>query len=192
MVHAVHRLLALRSVTQAPSPAPAIEIRSPAPVASPQGAAASISDSSAHVKVEASLEPASAAPGDTVTVTATLRIDEGWHVNANPASADFLIATVVDVRSITPPGATDASKVEVVEVTYPKPTTLKAAGLGAEAINVYGVTAQVTARVRLPKEAASGTTIPLRVLAKFQACSDAGVCLMPAEWSGEVRVSVKP
>lgn len=47
-------------------------------------------------------------------------------------------------------------------------------------------------RVRLPKEAPSGTTIPLRVLAKFQACSDAGVCLMPAEWSGEVSVSVKP
>src|SRR5262249_29427387 len=128
-----------------------------------------------------------------VTVTATLTMDDGWHISANPASADFLIATVVEVRDGRPASSRAAGSpaVEVVEVVYPAPTTLRGRGLGAEPINVYGGAARALVRVRLPEDAAPGTTLPLRVLAKFQACSDRGVCLAPAEWTGEASIAVK-
>jgi len=196
MVHALERLLATAPGAALSGGAPAININAPAPP-SPSvtpGAATganAVTDSSAHVKAAVSVEPSSASPGETVTVTVALRIDDGWHINANPASADFLVATVIDVRSAAPPGTANATALEVSDITYPKPSTLKAEGLGNDAISVYGGTARITARVRVPKDAMPGTTIPLRVLAKFQSCSDAGVCLMPADWTGEVVVTVK-
>ncbi len=75
-------------------------------------------------------------------------------------------------------------------MSYPAPSKLKAQGLGADAINVYGGTARVKVTVRLPKDTKPGETIPLRVLATFQACSDDGVCLAPSEWSGETSIRV--
>ena len=190
MVHALQRLLAtpMPSGTEPTAAVPAsIEIKVPSSAAS----AIPITDSSAHVKVEVNIEPASASPGESVTVTVTLRIDDGWHINANPASADFLVATVVAVRSATAPDTADAPILEVSDITYPKPTTIKIEGLGVNLISVYGGSARITATVRVPKDATPSTTIPLRVLAKFQSCSDAGVCLMPADWTGEVVVNVK-
>mgnify|MGYP001305520336 FL=1 len=190
MVHALDRFLAMPAVSAiAPeaASAPAVEIKAP-PTPS---AAATISDSSAHVKIETSVEPRSAAPGDTVTITATFGIDNGWHINANPAPADFLIATVVDVRPIASPGTAVGPKIGVVEVAYPTPSTLTIAGIGADSINVYRGLARVAATFRLPMDAVPGTTIPLRVLAKFQACSDAGVCLAPAEWTAEASIAVR-
>jgi len=196
MVHALERFLAAAPVAAPSGGAPAININAPAPPSpsvtpgAAEGANA-VTDSSAHVKVAVSVEPSSASPGETVTVTVTLRIDDGWHINANPASADFLVATVIDVRSAAPPGTANATALEVSDITYPKPSTLKAEELGNDAISVYGGTARIIASVRVPKDATPGTTIPLRVLAKFQSCSDAGVCLMPADWTGEVVVTVK-
>ena len=190
MIHALARSLmmpAAPTTTPAAASAPAIEIKAP-PTPSDT---ATINDSSAHVRIEASVEPAAAAPGDTVTISAAFRIDDGWHINANPASAEFLIATVVDVRAIAPPGVTEGPKIGIVEIAYPKPSTLKVEGLGTESINVYGGTAHITATFRLPTDAVAGSTIPLRVLARFQACSDAGVCLAPAEWTGEVSIAVR-
>lgn len=190
MVHALARFVALPPVMTEPPASRAIEIKGPPSDMADSGATA-IADSSAHVKVEAGVEPGSALPGETVTVTVTLRIDDGWHVNANPASADFLIATVVDVRAVGPAGADRAPAIEVADIAYPEASRLKADGRGADAIDVYGGAARVTVKVRLPRDATPGAATPLRVLAKFQACSDAGVCLIPAEWSGELSVGVK-
>ena len=48
--------------------------------------------------------------GMTVRAAVEIRVGRGFHVNANPASEDFLIATQVSV---------DAPGVEVVRVFYP-------------------------------------------------------------------------
>lgn len=179
MAHAVQRFLVLPHETGEAEGEDPIEFETDP----------SVSDSSAHVKVRASVKPSAAEPGETVTVTVALAVSEGWHINAQPSSADFLIATVVDVRPMVP-GAPD---VEVIETRYPKPKRLKTEGLGGgglETIDVYSGTTPITMTIRLPNNAAPGTTLPLRVLAKFQACSDTGTCLIPAEWSDEVRVRV--
>ncbi|MGD9791214.1 MAG: DUF255 domain-containing protein [Phycisphaerales bacterium] len=196
MIHALHRFLAtLVAPVTSPAAHAAVAIKASSTPALP-GAASATNDSSSHVQIDASVNPvggtqASASPGEAVTVTATFHIDNDWHINANPASAEFLIATVVDVRAIAPPGATEGPKIGVVDVTYPKPTTLKVEGLGAESISVYVGTVRISATFRIPTDAVPGSTIPLRVLAKFQACSDAGVCLAPAEWTAEMSVAVR-
>jgi hypothetical protein len=192
MIHAVQRLFASATDGASSGKSASVGVNAPTVPASGAGVPSkAATDSLSHVGPAAIVEPASAAPGEAVTVTITLRIDDGWHVNANPASADFLVPTSVDVRPATTPGADNSRTLDVSDVTYPKPSKLKAADLGVDEISVYGGTARITARVRVPKDAAPGSTLPLRVLARFQACSDAGVCLMPAEWAGDVVVHVK-
>jgi len=189
MIHAVQRSLVLDAAGDAASPAITINGVAPGDRAD---APADATESSAHVKASATVEPASVAPGDEFTVTVTLVVDDGWHINANPASADFLIATAVDVRPAELPAAGTPGPIEVVRVTYPAPRKVKAEGLGADEIAVYGGAAPVKVTVRLGKDAKPGATIPLRVLATFQACADDGVCLRPSEWSGETSIRVSP
>ena len=50
------------------------------------------------VTASATLFPADAKPGDECELIVTLDIKDGWHVNANPAGAPFLIPTQVEVH----------------------------------------------------------------------------------------------
>jgi uncharacterized membrane protein YdjX (TVP38/TMEM64 family) len=128
-------------------------------------------------------------PMEWAMLAVGLTVFEGWHVHAQPSSADFLIATVVDVRPMSP-GAPD---VEVIETSYPKPKKPKVEGLGgggSETSDVYSGTTAIKMASRIPSNAVPGTTHSRRVLANFQACSDTGTCLQPAEWSDEVSIRV--
>jgi uncharacterized protein YyaL (SSP411 family) len=105
--------------------------------------------------------------GKGPALVAELELAEGWHVNANPASLDFLIPTTLVAR-LRDGGALSAP-------TYPAAKTLETP-LGPFA--VYGNAAQI--RSELPAE--SGTeraprTLDLRLRA--QACNDTGTCLPP-------------
>jgi uncharacterized protein len=98
-------------------------------------------DSAAHVKAAA--QGASHADHDDIIVT--LSIDPSYHVNANPASADYLMPTVVTV-----PGAPDA------KIAYPEGQIFKPKFL-SEGISVYD--GSVDIRVEMPK----GRLAPRRV-----------------------------
>lgn len=187
MVHALHRWLTMTGGATAQD----VQAGRGAGPASASPAAAGPTDSLAHVKLEASVEPTTAAAGETVTVTVTLRIDDGWHVNSHPASAEFLIPTTLDVRAAAPGGKGVVPDLDLVDVKYPAASKLKAEGLGTGEINVYSGVARLIATVRLPKDAPAGKPFVLRVLTTLQACSDKGVCLTPAEWTGEVVVDVR-
>ena len=117
-------------------------------------------DSAAHVKATA--KGASHADHDEILVT--LSIDPSYHVNANPASADYLEPTAV-----TLPGTPDA------KITYPAGQIFKPK-FSPEGISVYE--GSVTIKVELPKgRLASLANAPLRL--EVQACSDR-ICLPPA------------
>jgi uncharacterized protein YyaL (SSP411 family) len=120
-------------------------------------------DSAAHVKATA--HGASLADHDEVIVTLT--IDPGYHINANPASADYLIPTAVTIADVSndriayPPG----------QIFKPKFTP--------EGISVYE--RSVTISAELPKGGlASVANAPLRI--EVQACTDQ-LCLPPATLS---------
>ena len=117
-------------------------------------------DSAAHVKAVA--QGASQADHDEILVT--LSIDPGYHVNANPASIDYLIPTVVMI-----PDVPDA------KITYPAGQAFKPK-FSPEGISVYEGSVAIMAE--LPKGGlASAAARPLSV--GVQACT-AQICLPPA------------
>jgi uncharacterized protein YyaL (SSP411 family) len=120
-------------------------------------------DSAAHVRAAA--HGASHADHDEIVVT--LIIDPGYHVNANPTSADYLMPTVVTI-----PGAPDA------KIAYPPGQVFKPK-FSPEGISVYE--GSVTIRAELPKGGLGPTTnTPLQI--EVQACTTQ-ICLPPASLS---------
>jgi hypothetical protein len=126
----------------------------------PVEAKAAVLDSAAHVKAAA--KGASLADHDEILVT--LAIDPGYHVNANPASIDYLIPTVVTI-----PSAPDA------KITYPAGQIFKPK-FSPEGISVYEGSVEITAA--LPKgRLASAAHAALRI--EVQACTEQ-ICLPPS------------
>jgi hypothetical protein len=119
-------------------------------------------ETKAYVKVGVS-EPQR--EGNSLTVTAVLDIAQGWHINANPASLDFLIPTSVDVRE-------DSGKAEV-KPAYPDARAMTTP-LGE--FKVYEGKVSIPVKVTLP-----GSAENLRLLVRAQACKDT-TCLAPSDW----------
>jgi uncharacterized protein len=123
-------------------------------------------DSAAHVKAAAQ----GAAHADHDEILVTLTIDPGYHLNANPASIDYLIPTVVTV-----PSAPDA------KITYPAGQVFKPK-FSPEGISVYEGSVEI--RAELPKgRLTSAANAPLRI--DVQACT-AQICLPPATLTASV------
>jgi uncharacterized protein YyaL (SSP411 family) len=129
-------------------------------------AATSLLDSAAHVKVTS--HTTSEANHDLIEIT--LSIDPGYHINANPASLDYLIPTTVSV-----PGAAQA------KISYPQGMLFQPKFL-SEGLSVFEGT--VTINVELPRGAPeSKDSLPIEI--EVQACTDE-ICLPPA------TISVRP
>ena len=126
-------------------------------------------ETKAYIKVSVS-EPKR--EGNSLTVTAVLDITEGWHINANPASLDFLIPTSIDVRE-------DSGKAEV-KPAYPDARAM-ATPLGD--IKVYEGEVSIPVQVTLP-----GSTENLRLLVRAQACKGT-TCLTPSDWIIPVKLT---
>lgn len=126
-------------------------------------------DSADHVRVSAKTQrdPASA------TVIVTLTIDEGYHVNANPASLDYLIPTTVQFAGVLPE-----------RVEYPAPVSFKP-DFADEALDVYEGTPTVLAI--FPPGAFHGMTA-IRGTVTVQACNDQ-ICLPPSDLQVSVSLS---
>jgi len=98
-----------------------------------------------------------------------LTIEEGWHVNANPASMEFLIPTEVTLHVDGRPVAIDPR--------YPAPTDRFATPLGEEPIAVYE--SGVVIHADVAADAGLEGAVP-RARVRLQACNDEGRCLPPA------------
>jgi uncharacterized protein len=119
--------------------------------------------------VKAAAQGAAHADHDEILVTLT--IDPGYHLNANPASIDYLIPTVVTV-----PSAPDA------KITYPAGQVFKPK-FSPEGISVYEGSVEI--RAELPKgRLTSAASTPLRI--EVQACT-AQICLPPATLTASVN-----
>jgi uncharacterized protein len=102
---------------------------------------------------------------DQNQVTVTLRIDPGYHVNANPASQKDLIPTTLIFDGPQPR-----------QVVYPPPTRFQPK-FTDEAIDVYQGTVSIIA---IFPQGALSPTVRLRGTLLAQACTDE-ICLPPAE-----------
>jgi uncharacterized protein YyaL (SSP411 family) len=120
----------------------------------------SILDSAAHVKATARSE--SLPDHDEIVITLT--IDPGYHINANPASADYLIPTTVKL-----PGIDNAT------INYPSGQIFKPKFL-PEGISVYQGSLPI--KIELPHGGlVSARRSPLSI--EVQACTQE-LCLPPA------------
>ncbi|MGZ5029917.1 MAG: DUF255 domain-containing protein [Methylobacter sp.] len=157
--HMVHALLRLNRLTSAARAA-----QQPGEAVTGQQAM----ETKAYVQVSV-LEPTR--EGKSLTVTAVLDIAQGWHINANPASLDFLIPTSVDVRE-------DSGKADVKQA-YPEARVMTTL-LGD--INVYEGKVSIPVQVTLPNHIEN-----LRLLVRAQACKEAA-CLAPSDWVIPVKL----
>lgn len=104
-------------------------------------------------------------------ITVLLHIKDGWHVNANPASLPFLIATAVEAH------AADASI--PLQVKYP-PGRDSGIRLDGKSIMVFDDNVSITAYApaaqlkRLSPDEFADVTVTV------QSCSDQGICLPPS------------
>ncbi|MES1930942.1 putative Thiol:disulfide interchange protein DsbD [Salinisphaera dokdonensis CL-ES53] len=125
--------------------------------------------SAAHVDLDASRE------GDTIQIA--LDIVSKWHINANPASFDFLIPTDIKVFA--------NGVLLSTELAYPPGDELDV-GL-EDPIRVYSGKVKLIAAL----DKVADNDIPT-VQAVVQACNDSGLCLPPSTLSTSIPSTVNP
>lgn len=101
-------------------------------------------------------------------VAITLRIDGGFHINANPASLPYLIPTSLSFAGVTP-----------YRIDYPPSVRFKPK-FSDEPLDVYEGTVTITAS--FAKGALDGGAPAFHATVTAQACTDQ-ICLPPADLS---------
>jgi thiol:disulfide interchange protein DsbD len=107
--------------------------------------------------------------GETADLTVTIRIADGWHINAKDPGPAFLIPTSVELD--VPPG------VRVEEVRYPEPVRRRIALGGGTDLALYEKTVSFASRVHYD----TLVETPREVIAvvRYQACTEE-LCLRPS------------
>jgi thioredoxin:protein disulfide reductase len=111
----------------------------------------------------------------------TIRVRDGWHVNANPAAGEYAIATEV---TLAPTGGVTAGV-----AIYP-PGRQQKLSFEEKPLLVYDHEVEV----RVPVVVVAGTargTVQVKGEVGFQACNDQ-VCLPPAKVAFELALTVGP
>ncbi len=130
------------------------------------------------VQVEVVLSKEQVVEGESFQVDVRVKIADGWHINANHASLDFLVPT--EVQSEGP--------VEILSVDYPVPANVSL-GFAAESLSVFTGEVMLRARVKVkPQEILKGTS-DLAVVLQYQAC-DERRCLSPVKQRLALPVSI--
>lgn len=130
--------------------------------------------------VEARAPKVTVRAGATAEVTVTLKVLDTWHINANPAANEDMIATAV---------ALDAGPgISVKAAAYPPPKIAKLA-FDDEPMLVWDGETTIRIPVAVAPNAPNGERT-LTGTVMFQACND-NVCLAPARVPFEVVVAVE-
>ncbi|MCA1619055.1 MAG: protein-disulfide reductase DsbD N-terminal domain-containing protein [Acidobacteria bacterium] len=129
--------------------------------------------------VTATVEEAQLAAGGAGEATVRIDIAQGYHVQANPASDKFYVAT--ELRAEPQEGLTPGKPV------YPPGRSLKL-GFSDKPLSVY----EGSVRIKLPLRADAGASKgrrTLRAKVRVQPCNDEA-CLQPREIDAPIPVTV--
>ena len=110
----------------------------------------------------------SVSPGETAESQITVTVKNGYHVQANPASESYLIATKLEVKP--------AEGIETSSPIYPKGQPYKLEGTD-KPLSTYEKNFVIKVPLKANKDAAAGTRT-LQGTLHYQAC-DAHTCLFP-------------
>ena len=116
------------------------------------------------VKASASIRSAGAIqPAKPFNIEVRLTIAEGWHINANPASQEFLIPTTV---SLNP-----SAEVEVLSIDYPKGKPMRF-DYTNQLLSVYDDQITIRMQLALKSNKRHEAAFPLDLDIHYQACDD--------------------
>ncbi|MCA9076672.1 MAG: DUF255 domain-containing protein [Planctomycetaceae bacterium] len=127
-------------------------------------------DQDAKVDAKAYLSVDQLPAGGTAEVAVALKIKRDWHINANPASDDFLIPTELKLDS--------RQELKLSDVVYPKGHDFRMSGFD-DTIAVYEKLVIFKGKISVP-EAAAGKTDEVKLTVHYQACNDRN-CLRPTD-----------
>jgi DsbC/DsbD-like thiol-disulfide interchange protein len=123
-----------------------------------------------QVKIEAHLSVDRLPAGGKCQILIRLTVQPGWHIHANPASSDELVATEVEFKG--------KQGTKLTNVKYPKGKSIKLENLDAP-ISAYEGKADIRGVLEIPSSAA-GQAEEMEITVKYQACNDEK-CLFPTK-----------
>jgi len=112
---------------------------------------------------------------DDDEIVVTLEIEKGYHINANPASFDFLIPTSVAFGALSPHA-----------IRYPSPIAFQSR-FAPDRLNVYEGTVRITASF---EKGTLNDLQKLRASLSAQACTET-VCLPPSQIAFTITVEAR-
>ena len=131
------------------------------------------------VTVEAA--PVEINSGASTEANVRLKVDDGYHINANPASFPYLIATQLDVPT--------ADGLSAAKITYPQPLIRKFSFSPDAPLAVYEHEVDLKVTLLADASARQGqTSIPAKL--RIQACDDQ-VCYPPGTIDVWIPVTVR-
>ena len=125
-------------------------------------------------------QEATLAPGESGEMLLLVRIQHGYHVNANPPSQPYLKATELELKP--------ADGISVDFVTYPDPL-IRTFSFSETPLKVYEGDTQLKVRLKADKNVAPGKH-NLAAKLRVQACDDK-VCYAPGALDLVVPVNIK-
>jgi hypothetical protein len=130
--------------------------------------------------VKVTAEPVEIVSGQSNEVVVKINTQSGYHINANPASFEYLKATELDLQ--------DTPELTVDYIHYPNPQ-VKKFSFSEQALRVYEGETQVKVMLNAEKAAPKG---PRAMPAKLnvQACDDK-VCYPPGSIDVSLPVTIK-
>ena len=131
--------------------------------------------------VKANPQEVTMAAGESGDAVVRLKITDGYHVNANPATFSYLIATKLEL--------TPADGIAVEFITYPDPVTRTFSFSPEKPLAVYEGETILKARLKADKASKPGTH-NLSAKLRVQACDDK-VCYAPGAIDLAVPVNIK-
>jgi thiol:disulfide interchange protein DsbD len=130
--------------------------------------------------VHATAKPAEVSAGGSSELIVALKIDSGYHVNANPPTFPYLIATELSV--------TASDGILVSAVSYPTALT-KTFAFADKPLAVYEGETEIKAKLNVDRTATKGEhSVPAQL--HVQAC-DNQVCYPPGQIELRIPVTVK-
>ena len=157
------------------------------PAQNPAGASSTASPTLAEDKhvasvnvVKATPQPVELAAGSSGEAQVRLTIQSGYHINANPPTYPYLIATTLEMSQ--------ADGVSLGSITYPKPVSKKFV-FAEKPLAVYEGETEVKATLKADKSAKRGQHSQAAKL-RIQAC-DEQVCYPPGTLDLMIPVTIK-
>jgi DsbC/DsbD-like thiol-disulfide interchange protein len=122
--------------------------------------------------------------GGTTEARVTVRVRPGFHVQANPAAAEFLVPLTVELSERPP--------VRVGLPVYPPGRPHRLRGATADLLTYEGaVTVRVPLRAESDPARGRDDVVVLSGSVRYQAC-DARACLRPSALPLHISVQVRP